>query len=272
MLDLHTHLVPGVDDGARTAAAGAAVLARFALDGVHTVVCTPHARASAVGRAGLTDVPAVRAAFEALRTESPSDVALRLGREVMLDEPGVDLAACPDALLDGGPAVLVEFPRGPVPVAAARELARLREGGLRPILAHPERYADTTVVGVAAWRRAGAAVQVDATTLCGRGPRARLARALVAAGEADVLASDNHGDGRSLATARAWLAAQGAGDVADVLTRENPERLLRGDDPVALPRAPGLARTGGALVAWLRARLHASFGSPRPPRPSPSSP
>ena len=281
MLDLHTHLVPGVDDGARTAAAGAAVLARFAADGVRTVVFTPHARASAVGRVGLTDAPAVRAAFDALRAAAPAAVALRLGREVMLDEPGVDLAACPDALLDGGPAVLVEFPRGPVPVGGARELARLRAGGLRPILAHPERYADATVAGVTAWRCAGVAVQVDATTLCGTGPRARLARALVGAGEADVLASDNHGDGRSLAAARAWLTEQGAGDVADLLTRENPERLLRGDDPVALPPSPALAHAGGrgALVAWLRARLTTTPGvlpgglpgGRRAARPSPSS-
>lgn len=262
MLDLHTHLVPGVDDGARTAAAGAAVLARFAADGVRTVVCTPHARASAVGRAGLPDASVVRAAFDALCTETRVDIVLRLGREVMLDEPGVALAACPDALLDGGPAVLVEFPRGPVPVAAVRELARLCEGGLRPVVAHPERYADATVTGVAAWRRAGAAVQVDATTLCGTGLRARLARALVAAGEADVLASDNHGDGRSLAAARAWLAAQGAGDVADLLTRENPERLLRGDLPLPLPPMPALDRAGAGLRDWLRARI--VRGAPRP--------
>jgi protein-tyrosine phosphatase len=268
VLDLHTHLVPGVDDGARTAGAGAAVLERFSADGVRTVVCTPHARASAVARGALADAPAVRAAFDALRALAPGDLDLRLGREVMLDEPGADLAGCAEVLLDGGPAVLVEFPRGPVPVAAARELERLRAGGLRPILAHPERYADVTVDAVRAWRDAGAAAQVDATTLCGTGPRARLARALVAAGEADLLASDNHGDGRSLAAARAWLAEHGASEVADVLTRENPARLLRGADPVPLPPSPALGHLGGALADWLRAR----FGHRRPAAAGPRLP
>lgn len=263
VIDLHTHLAPGVDDGARTLEGAVAVLTRFEAEGVHTVACTPHARASAAARGNL-DGQRVRDAFDRLRAEAPPGVDLRLGREVMLDEPGVDLAAHPALLLDGGPTVLVEFPHGPAPVAAGRELARLPAAGLRPILVHPERHAGATVAAVAAWRQAGVAVQVDATTLAADTPRGAAARALVAAGEADLLASDNHGDVRSLAVARDWLEARGERALADLLTRDNPARLLRGEAPVAPPPCPALARVQHGLLAWLRAR----FG--RGPSHSPS--
>ena len=46
MIDIHTHLLPGVDDGSQSFETSETVLARFALEGVHTVVCTPHLDAS----------------------------------------------------------------------------------------------------------------------------------------------------------------------------------------------------------------------------------
>jgi protein-tyrosine phosphatase len=261
VIDLHTHLAPGVDDGARDLPTAVAALARLAGDGVTTVVCTPHLRASAVVR-GTAQTREVCAAFDQLAGHAPAGVTLALGREVMLDEPGVDLAADPALRLGGGSALLVEFPRGPVPVAAARELARLRHAGVIPVLAHPERHDGAGVAAVAAWRRAGAAVQVDATTLAADTARGHAARALVASGQADLLASDNHGDRRTLAVARDWLAARGLGTLADLLTRENPGRLLRGEPLLPPPPAPDVARRAPGIAAWLRARL--TGAAPRP--------
>lgn len=254
MIDLHTHLAPAVDDGARDLRMATAVLAGFAAQGVTAVTCTPHARASAVSRNAL-DADRVRAAFDALTAAAPDGLTLHLGREVMLDEPGVDLAGHPGVRLGAAPAVLVEFPHGPAPVAAERELARIRASGLLPVLAHPERHPGTTVAHVAAWRAAGAAVQVDATTLAAPSARGALARALVAAGLADLLASDNHGDRRSLAVARDWLVARGATALADLLTRDNPARVLAGAPLLPPPPHPTLARPAGGFSAWLRARL-----------------
>jgi hypothetical protein len=115
---------------------------------------------------------------------------------------------------------------------------------------------------VAAWRADGVAVQVDATTLASDTRRGALARALVAAGQADLLASDNHGDRRTLAAARDWLTARGEGALAVLLTRENPARLLRGEPPLAPPPCPAVTRAGSGLTAWLRARL--GRGAARP--------
>ena len=68
MIDLHTHLLPGVDDGADTAPQALAVLARFAEQGVTAVCCTPHLKASECDDAlcGAMD-----AALEELRALAP---------------------------------------------------------------------------------------------------------------------------------------------------------------------------------------------------------
>jgi protein-tyrosine phosphatase len=231
MVDLHTHLLPGVDDGARSAEQALEALARFAADGVTTVVCTPHLRASMAASA-----PAERyaARLAALRAAAAAAPELRLGFEIMIDRPGVDLSA-PALRLGGANAVLVEFPHTGVPPRAVRELERLRASGVVPVLAHPERYWGSSVAHVREWRAAGAVMQGDATILLGRHERAALARALLAEGLIDLLASDNHGDTRSLRAARDWLAENDAVEQAAQLTDRNARHLLAGEalEPVA---------------------------------------
>ena len=57
MIDIHTHLLPGVDDGSRSVEASIDVLRRFAADGVTTVVCTPHLEASRSSPNGAARAP-----------------------------------------------------------------------------------------------------------------------------------------------------------------------------------------------------------------------
>jgi protein-tyrosine phosphatase len=179
-------------------------------------------------------------------------VTLVRGWEIMLDEPGVDLAR-PHLSLGGSSAVLVEFP-GTVPVHADRELFRISMSGVVPVLAHPERYVGCTPQSARAWRAAGAALQVDAVMLLGTGTRARLARALLADGLVDLVASDNHGDGRSMALARDWLTAHGGAEQSDLLLRVNPERLLRNERPVPVPPLPIPTGALRLLRSWIAGR------------------
>ena len=238
MVDLHTHLLPGVDDGSPSIEASRPVLEAFARDGVETVVCTPHLEASRVASAP-------RAAYEAklaeLAAAVPSGPRLVLGWEIMLDEPGADLAGAGVSL---GPskAVLVEFPRTAPPSSGATELFRIRMSGAVPVLAHPERYWGCTVDAVREWKRVGAVIQMDAVMLFGRSPLSVLARELVMEGIVDCMASDNHADSRSLAAARDWLAETASERHADLLTHENPARVLR-DDPT-IPVDPLERRRG----------------------------
>ena len=240
MIDVHTHLLPGVDDGSPSVEVSVPVLERFAADGVEIVVCKPHLDASRAGSAPYEHHLEILAD---LRRHAPARPELRLGWEIMLDAPGVDLR---DSRLSLGrsSAVLVEFPRMMVPPRAADELFRLRMSGVVPVLAHPERYWGCTVEQVEEWRRVGAVIQMDAAGLLGSDRTAALASQLLEGGLVDFLASDTHGDTRALLPARRWLEELGAAEHAELLTRTNAARLLA-NEPM-LPVAP-LERRRGML-------------------------
>ena len=232
MIDIHTHLLPGVDDGSPSVDVSIPILQRFVAEGVEIVVCTPHLEA---GRAARAPHEQYEAIFRELSARAPRGITLLRGWEIMIDVPEVDLSD-PRLGLGGSTAVLVEFPRMNVPAAAARELMRLRHSGIVPVLAHPERYWGCTPAMVRTWRDAGAAIQMDASMLLGGPNASKLARALLADGLVDCIASDNHGDRRSLVGARQWLLEIGAEEQAELLTRGNARRLLDGHLP--LPVAP----------------------------------
>lgn len=223
MIDLHSHLLPAVDDGSRSVAQSVSVLRRFAAEGVTAVCLTPHLLSSEAGAR-----PAAHdAAFEALRFAAPDLPVLHRGAEVMLDRP-LPAAAAEHraATLAGSRHILVEFPRLVAYQAVANALHHVVTLGLVPLLAHPERYACCTPAAVEAWRRVGALMQVDATTLASGGGRGDRARQLVARGLADILAADNHGDGRGLALARELLREHGGEAQADLLLVANPAAIL----------------------------------------------
>ena len=232
MIDLHTHLLPGVDDGSPSVEISVPILERFANEGVDVVVCTPHLEASRAAHAPHEEYETI---LRDLRARAPEGLTVLLGWELMIDVPGVKLD---DRRLGlgGSAAVLVEFPRMNVPSGAGAELMRLRTSGIIPVLAHPERYWGCTPDLVRSWRDAGAAVQMDSSMLLGTPNASRLARALLSEGLVDCIASDNHGDRRSLAGARDWLIELGATEQAELLTRTNARRML--DDQPPLPVAP----------------------------------
>jgi tyrosine-protein phosphatase YwqE len=78
-------------------------------------------------------------------------------------------------------------------------------------------------------------MQVDATTLLSTQSRGRRARALVAAGLADILAADNHGDERHIATGRNFLEAQDGAEQAELLTVLNPRAILNDQSLISVP-------------------------------------
>jgi protein-tyrosine phosphatase len=222
VIDIHTHLLPGVDDGSPNAGHSALIMNRMREEGVRAIVCTPHLNASAAKSAPFDEH--ARLLVE-LQAQAPSDLTLYHGFEIMLDTDTVHLA---DARLGlaGSRARLVEFPRRGLPADATAQLARLRAQGLMPVVAHPERYAGCDTATIATWRELGAVIQCDAMALLARGPMADFALEMLGAGQVDILASDNHGDRRSLATAALWMTEIGAGTQASILTAANPQLLL----------------------------------------------
>ncbi len=247
MIDIHSHLLPGVDDGSRSLEISLGVLNAFAADGVARVVCTPHLKAS---RAAAVAHDEYAQRFAALVAAAPAVPALSRGWEIMLDVPGIDLRA-PAYALAGSSAVLVEFPHTGVPSGATAELYRLRQSGIVPVLAHPERYFGCSIELVREWRQIGIIMQIDCVALLAGGPMGRLARALLEQGLADCLASDNHGDVRSLAGARDWLDDMGAREQSELLTATNAGLLLANEPVIPV----GSVRLHQGLIRQLRSFL-----------------
>ncbi len=237
MIDIHSHLLPGVDDGSPSIAASVPVLERFGQDGVRVLVCTPHLNASQAAAAPYQRHLEILAQ---LREAAPSLPELRLGWEIMLDAPGTDLSSL-ELTLGDSRALLVEFTRGGLPRGATAELRRITRIGRTAVLAHPERYFGCTLDHVREWRALGVVIQTDASVLMGRGQPGELARAMLANGFIDILASDNHGDARSLKAAHDWLLERGGNEQASLLTARNAELLLSDEETLPVPPLkPGL--------------------------------
>jgi protein-tyrosine phosphatase len=230
VIDLHSHLLPGVDDGARTVAQAVVTLQALAEGGTSDICLTPHLSASAL-EAGLPE--AHQEAWAALRREMPVGPNLYRGAEVMLDRGlGPAGAMNPAFRINGSRYMLVEFPRMVSAEAGYNALRGVVETGITPLLAHPERYAVCSPNLMARWKALGVLLQVDATTALTASRRGDRARALLEHGLADIVAADNHGDNRTMADLRQSLAAQGEGAAASLLTTDNPRAILQ-DRPIA---------------------------------------
>jgi protein-tyrosine phosphatase len=196
VIDLHSHILPGLDDGPETLA-GSLEIARTAVaDGIRVVAATPHVRDDYP-----TDADTMERALEALRDALRSNMIpldVRTGGEIAID--WLDRLS-PEELrrfgLGGNPNyVLIEFPYYGFPlglVAAAFDLSARR---ITPVIAHPERNADvqSSPEKLRPIVRSGGLVQVTAASLDGRlGPSSQnAAMQLIELELAHLLASDAH--------------------------------------------------------------------------------
>jgi protein-tyrosine phosphatase len=209
------------------------VLFEMARHGVTDVCLTPHLNS---GRAEAGPPPPHNRAFEALRAQAPQMPRLHRGAEIMMDRPITrPVALARNVTLAGTRYILVEFPRLVAYDTVTNALTQVVEAGLVPILAHPERYSCCSVDAVRHWRSLGSKTQVDATTLLASQARGQRARLLVSEGLADILAGDNHGDDRTVATGARFLRAQDGFDQVDLLVRRNPAAILTDAELVPVP-------------------------------------
>jgi len=247
MIDLHCHLLPAVDDGSRSVQQSVEVLERMAREGVRAVCLTPHLMASRISEG---PPPAHDEAYSQLAAQAPSAIALHRGAEILLDRRlTARVVSTRRVTLAGTRFVLVEFTRMVTVAAASAALGEITAAGLVPVLAHPERYAACSVGVVRAWREGGALMQVDATTVFQPTTRGQKARDLLAAGQADILASDNHGDTRSLPLVFERLAALGT-NAATLLMVANPEAILADRSPEVVPPVDVKLPLGGRMRTW----------------------
>jgi protein-tyrosine phosphatase len=196
-IDLHCHWVAGVDDGARTVADSIAMLTALHQTGFDVVVGTPHMRPSMFDNSA----DALRAAYAETRAAldgTPGLPQLDLASEHFFDDIVFQRLLGGAALpYPGGHAALVEVSTRAFPAMVAHRFADLRRKGLRPVLAHPERYEpvwDDPAV-LEPLLDVGALMLLDVAALVGRYGRAprKAAEALLDAGYYYAACSDAHG-------------------------------------------------------------------------------
>jgi protein-tyrosine phosphatase len=248
VIDLHSHVLPGVDDGARTIEDSVAIARAAVADGVQMLAATPHVREDF-----RTELATMTRLVELVqRTVERAGVQLRIlpGGEIALEELDV---LTRDELrgfgLGGNPRyVLVEFPYTGWPLALEERLFKLHTDGFVPVIAHPERNRE--VQGdperLEPLVRSGCLVQVTAASIDGRLGRSAAAcgRTLIDDELAHMIASDAHLPGvRAIGMSN---AAQAVGDeaLARWLTLDVPRAIV---DDQPLPQRPAQERKRGVL-------------------------
>ena len=242
-VDLHCHMLPGLDDGARGLEDTIAHARRLEAAGVHDVACTPHIKRLEFPRVEIARLAALRGETQRVLEGFGIDVRLHGGGE-LAHEDALWLGADDLELIaqgpEGGRWLLLECPFEGLDDGVVRAAERLCEHGYGVLLAHPERAAmihgaDRRLRRLVAH---GVLLQVNATSLLGRHGAAAYAGAVRLLGERLVwcLASDGHPGTRNDTLDRGHEAAERLGLDGVALTQDNPRTLLR-DGAVHLPVA-----------------------------------
>ncbi len=269
MIDLHHHLLPGLDDGPATMDEALAMCRRAVEAGIATVVATPHMLDGVFGvtagqvREGVEQLKkawgeceassVARGASGGERGAGPRD-APRLhilpGADVHLHEdlPAKVRRGEVVTVNDAGKYLLLELPPTVLLDRLDGLLAELRAAGVRPILTHPERHPRIAGRGEARglqaegdadlgrWVAGGGLVQVTAGAYLGSfGRSAReAAERWARAGLVHVIATDAHPmpgrEASSLAAAAAKLEGIVGAEAARRIVYANPERIVKGEE------------------------------------------
>lgn len=254
MVDLHSHILAGFDDGARTLEESVEIALTVARDGASIIAATPHVRDD-FPTAAQTIEPSVRELNRILE-EKGIDLRVLGGAEIALTRlPLLSDAELRQLALAGNPRyLLLEFPYLGWPLSLESVIWELRSRGITTVLAHPERNPEihANPDRIAALVAGGALVQLTAASVDGRLGRqnSRSARKLIAAGHAHLIASDAHWPGLRAAGLSTAASAVGNPELARWLTHDVPAAIVA-DAPI--PERPHSETHG--IRRWFPRRL-----------------
>ncbi len=236
MIDIHCHILPGLDDGPTTIGESLDMCRIAAGDGVDTIVATPHFRPGSLEHASGLIQQRVLEMREAL---DAAEIAVRIlpGADVTVPpELELHVSSHPHLTINGtGCYFLAELPHAAVPPNWERFLVAFLERGMVPIITHPERngWFLSRPEALVSYVRSGGLVQITAMSLTGEGGEesGRYARHLVQSGLAQVIASDGHAStGRRPVLSEAFrVAAELVGaDRARAMVVDVPRAIIEG--------------------------------------------
>ncbi len=253
VIDLHNHLLPGVDDGSTSPDMSRRMLARSAQLGYRTIVATPHLRDRLLD----DQRTMIESRLADIRPDAATHgVTVVGGYEVFLtpDLP-TRLEQGEPSMIAGTRSILVELPFVGWPTYTESTIFALQTAGYRPILAHPERYQAVQhdpALAIALARR-GALLQLTLGSLIGSSRRIqKVSEQLLTAGAITLVASDAHGDDHRLAAvpdALQRLEHLVGREHLDQIVRINPEAVLN-DGPIVTSEPTDGQKSGTRQRRW----------------------
>lgn len=191
---MHSHLLPGVDDGVKTNAEAFAVIDQLMDMGYEKIITTPHIMTDYYGNTSESISNAFQQFLPLLRDKGYS-VPFHCAAEYYLDERLHALATNNEKLLTFGDRyVLFETNSVSEPLQLKEFIFSLTSQGYRPVLAHPERYQYMTVEKAEDLKNRGVYLQINLLSLIGYygPPMQKLAEKFIDHGWVDMLGSDCH--------------------------------------------------------------------------------
>ena len=240
-IDLHTHILPGFDDGSPDLATSLTMLQMAAENGTGEMVCTPHLAEGDWKPAWERVVDSCRALMVAAQ-ERKIPITLYPGVEAAFYSGIELLARGPGAYcINGGRYMLVELPANQLPVSVDDFFFTLQARGIMPILAHPERYPvlQEEPEHLLEWIDRGVLLQVNGPSLLGRMGSKIMAVAenLLQCNMIHCIASDGHGINSRrplLREAAAKVTAMVGPEISRQLLTINPQQIIANQD-IAIP-------------------------------------
>jgi protein-tyrosine phosphatase len=272
LIDLHCHLLPGIDDGSKDLAMSLEMARLATADGITTIVCTPHILPTVYENKG----PEIKAAATVLQQAlSMAGIPLRL-------LSGADVHMVPDLLsglsegriitLAGSRYLLLEPPHHVLPPQLDHCIFKLQSAGYVAILTHPERlsWIESQYAIIQGLVHKGLWIQLTAGSLTGRfGRRPRYwAERMLDQGLCHVIATDAHDPSMRpphLARAQAMVERRLGAVEASNIFQIRPRGVIDDESPAKLPSLPGsqlseqsVERGWKGLAQRLRMRMGAN--------------
>lgn len=196
MIDIHSHILPGVDDGAQTEADSLAMAEAAVAQGIHTIIATPHHRNGKYDNLKADIIEQVHL-LSALFAKEDIPLTVLAGQEVRINGDMIaDIENGELLALHHTKYVFVEFPSGHIPRYAKQMLFDIQVAGYTPIIVHPERNQELIAHPEKMYEfvQKGALTQVTAASIIGKFGKSirKFSHQLIEANLTHFIASDAH--------------------------------------------------------------------------------
>ena len=196
MIDIHSHILPGIDDGAKTMTDSLAMAQAAVKDGIHTIIATPHHQNGKYMNPKTNIEMYVKELNDQLQEEN-IPLTVLAGQETRLNGDMItELQTDVIATLNNTKYVFVEFPSGEVPRYAEQMLFDIQVAGYTPIIVHPERNRQIAEHPSILFNlvQKGSLTQVTAASVAGKFGKTiqKLSHQLIDANLTHFIASDAH--------------------------------------------------------------------------------